>query len=224
MPSALLLAALAMGITGGPHCAFMCGAACAGVGRSGRGMALFQLGRILGYAALGGAAAGSFQSLGWLAGATAAARPLWTLFHLSALLFGLVLLLQGRQPMWVDSLGRIAWAGVRHFAFESRALRGAHAPLVTGALWAFMPCGLLYSALLLAALAGSAPGGAAVMAAFAAGSALSLSLGPWLWRYSRQKFSNPWGTRLAGGALVAMSAWALWLVATDQGLPWCVGP
>ncbi|HSV51970.1 MAG TPA: sulfite exporter TauE/SafE family protein [Burkholderiaceae bacterium] len=224
MPSALLLAALVMGLTGGPHCAVMCGAACAGIARTGPAMALFQLGRILGYAVLGGVAAGSLQGLGWLAGATAAARPLWTLLHLAALLFGLTLLLQGRQPLWVDSLGRSAWSRVRRFTPAGLAPRGAHAPLLAGALWAFMPCGLLYSALLLAALAGSAPGGAGVMAAFAAGSAVSLTLGPWLWRHWRQKFSTSWGTRLAGSALVAVSAWALWLVATSQGLPWCVDP
>ena len=62
MSTALPLAALVMGLAGGPHCAAMCGPACAGVVRmSGRPLAAglwrFQLGRLLGYS-LAGAAAG----------------------------------------------------------------------------------------------------------------------------------------------------------------------
>jgi uncharacterized protein len=221
MFQALLFAALVMGLTGGPHCALMCGAACAGISRNGRGMLLFQSGRILGYAALGGFAAGTLQGLGWLAGATAAARPLWTLFHLAALLLGLMLAFNGRQPAWIDGLGQGIWSRVRQGA-GGRV--GAHAPLVAGSLWAFMPCGLLYSALILSALGGGLLEGAAIMATFAAGSAASLAAGPWLWRQWRRKFPSEWGTRLAGGLLAVLSLWALWMVATQQGLPWCEVP
>jgi uncharacterized protein len=219
MNDALLWTALLMGLTGGPHCAAMCGAACTGIGRSTRGLLQFQCGRVAGYAALGAVAAVSFQSIGWLANATSGARTLWTLFHLAALLLGLSLLVQGRQPVWLNAFGTRMWARVR----PQSALRGARAPApwVAGMLWAFMPCGLLYSALLLAVLTGSALQGAAAMGLFAAGSAVSLAVGPWLWRRYRQRLPTALATRLAGAALAALCIWALWMGAMGQPIPWC---
>ena len=52
----LAFSALLMGLAGGPHCAAMCGAACATIARNARGprgMASFQMGRLLGYSAAG---------------------------------------------------------------------------------------------------------------------------------------------------------------------------
>ena len=169
-------------------------------------------------------AASAFQGVGWLAGATAAARPLWTLFHLGVLLVGLTLVWQSRQPAWGDHLARTAWMRVRAIPGAPGRGSGRRAPLLAGALWALMPCGLLYSALMLAVLAGSAARGAAVMAAFVAGSTVSLALGPWLWRRWRQRVPSDWGTRLARAVLVALSAWALWIAATHPDLIWCITP
>jgi sulfite exporter TauE/SafE len=41
-------------------------------------------------------------------------------------------------------------------------------------LWALLPCGLLYSAVMVSALAGSVAGGALLMALFALGSGITL--------------------------------------------------
>ncbi len=179
MNTSLALTALVMGLAGGPHCLAMCGAACAGIaGAAGRksGTALlgFQAGRLVGYSALGAVAAASVQAIGWLGGQTAVLRPFWTMLHIAALLLGLVLVVRARQPVWLEAPARRVWRRVRSAA-------GAQgAPVVIGALWAFLPCGLLYSALLVAALAGSAIQGAMVMACFALGSGITLMLGPWL--------------------------------------------
>ena len=48
MSEALLLSAPDMGLTGGPHCAAMCGTACAAIGHNCRGVLQFQAGRIVG--------------------------------------------------------------------------------------------------------------------------------------------------------------------------------
>jgi sulfite exporter TauE/SafE len=201
----------------------MCGAACTGIGRTTRGLLLFQLGRVIGYSVLGAAAALSFRSIGWLADATAGARPLWTLFHLAALLLGLTLVVSGRQPVWVNDFGVRTWTRVRSMMRPTATASDprVRGPLFIGMLWALMPCGLLYSALLMAVLTGSAWQGAAAMALFAAGSAVSLALGPWLWRRYRRKIPNAAATRLAGAVLAVLCAWALWLGATGQPIPWC---
>jgi hypothetical protein len=225
MQTSLAITALLMGLAGGPHCIAMCGAACAGIGQaagSGKNLAMwsFQAGRVLGYSALGAVAAASMQGLGWLTVQSAALRPVWTLFHVATMVLGLLLLSKAQQPVWLEQTGRKIWAGARSLAQG----RGRGAPLVIGALWTFLPCGLLYSALLVAALTGSALEGAAVMALFALGTSVSMMAGPWLWLRLRGNGVGDWGVRLAGLALAASSGWALWMAFAHNGAPWCVSP
>jgi uncharacterized protein len=222
MQTSLALTALLMGLVGGPHCVAMCGAACAGIGqaagpRKTSAMWTFQLGRVAGYSMLGGVAAASLQGLGWLTTQTAALRPVWTLFHVAALVLGLMLLLRAQQPVWLEVVGKKIWIQARSFA----AGRGPGAPLVIGTLWAFLPCGLLYSALLVATLTGHALQGAAVMALFALGTSVSMMGGPWLWLKLLRRGSGQWGVRVAGLALAASSSWALWMAFAREAAPWC---
>ncbi|MEY4267906.1 MAG: hypothetical protein RIS90_2441 [Pseudomonadota bacterium] len=230
MQTSLALTALLMGLAGGPHCVAMCGAACAGMAQAAgprRTSALwgFQVGRLLGYSALGGVAAASMHGLGWLTVHAAALRPVWSLLHLGALVVGLLLLSKAKQPVWLERSGRRLWGRARQLA----AGRGRSLPLVVGALWTFLPCGLLYSALMVAALTGQALQGAAVMALFALGSGVSMLVGPWLWlrlrgadRGGLSAAGGDWGVRLAGLALALSSGWALWMGLFHNAAPWCV--
>jgi len=227
MSTTLALTALLMGLAGGPHCAAMCGAACAGISRMGprqgsasssRALWSFQAGRLVGYSLAGAAAALAVQSLAWLTANMAALRPVWTLFHVAVLLWGLMLLAQARQPVWAATAGRAVWTRLRPLA----SARGGI--FATGALWAFMPCGLLYSALLVASLSGGPLAGAVSMALFAAGSSVSLMLVPWLYDKLQDRgnrLRRDWGTRAAGGLLVLEAAWALWADAFHRFAEWC---
>ena len=215
--------AFLMGLAGGPHCLAMCGAACGGVVRSAgakpvRGMWTFQGGRLLGYSLAGAAAGLAVQSFAWLSSRTVALQPVWTLFHVLVLLWGLMLLAQARQPAWVETAGRSVWSRVRPLAQRRGGL------LAAGALWAFMPCGLLYSALLVASLSGGPVQGALCMALFATGSGISLGLGPAALR-KVQAWANglrkDWGTRIAGGLLALTAAWALWMDVAHRVAEWC---
>ena len=236
MKTSLAATALLMGLAGGPHCVAMCGAACAAMGRpasvgsnvtSGSGantraLWTFQVGRLVGYSALGGLAAASMQGLGWLSIQSTALRPVWTLLHVAATLLGLMLLWRARQPAWLDVGARKAWSRIRAATQSSGKAVSAAAPLVLGAAWSLLPCGLLYSALLVAALSPSAIQGAGVMALFAVGSGVSLMAGPWLWLRLRGPGSGAWAIRLAGAALLASSVWALWMGLVHDTAPWCV--
>ena len=85
----------------------------------------------------------------------------------------------------------------RRYCAETR-LRAA----LFGSLWVALPCGLLQSALLVAALASTPVSGAAVMAAFALTSSLSLWAGPALWfRWAGRDSAARWqgsAIRVAG--------------------------
>jgi sulfite exporter TauE/SafE len=221
--------ALLMGLAGGPHCVAMCGAACAGIGQAAGerkvpAILSFQLGRIIGYSALGALAAASMQGLGWLTIHSVALRPVWTMLHVAALLLGLVLLLRAQQPVWLEATGRRIWARAKAFGVGAGG-----APVVLGVLWALLPCGLLYSALLVAAIAGAPWEGAAVMALFALGTGVAMSAAPWLWLVLRGNGvavggSGSWGVRLAGLALALSSGWALWMGLVHNAAPWCAAP
>jgi uncharacterized protein len=225
MQTTLAVTALLMGLAGGPHCIAMCGAACAGIARTSNGvntraMWIFQAGRLAGYSALGGIAAMSMQGLGWLSIHSAVARPVWTLFHVAAAILGLILLWQARQPVWLEKSARNVWHKVQHVTAK---VRGG-APLLVGILWSFLPCGLLYSALLVAALTGDMLDGAVVMALFALGSGVSLMAGPWLWLRLRHQGTGQWSIRIAGMALFVTSAWGLWMSLVHNTAPWCATP
>jgi sulfite exporter TauE/SafE len=148
---------------------------------------------------------------------TALVRPLWTMFHVAAFAMGLALLWRARQPAWMEDWAQRVWRRAKPILTRL----GTKAPFVLGAAWALMPCGLLYSALLVASLSASAWDGALIMALFSVGTSVSLTLGPWLLLRLHGARSGAWGIRLAGVALAATSGWALWMGMTNPTGLWC---
>lgn len=220
METPLALTTLLMGLAGGPHCIAMCGAACGGLQKSSAGVQIgkFHAGRIVGYASLGAIAAVSVNTLAWFSNQTTALHPLWTFFHVLVLAWGLMLLLFARQPAWADRLGRQIWTQVRQFS----QLSGGG--FMTGMLWALMPCGLLYSALLVASLSANPASGAFSMATFALGTSVSLIIGPWFWFKLKNGFKwigDSTSMRLAGLFLAGVAAWAIWMDLMHQTKVWC---
>lgn len=215
-----------MGLAGSVHCFAMCGASSAAAvhscGSGGPIWRAFHAGRVIGYAVAGALVATSMGWLARLAQWSPALKPLWVLVHILALALGMWLLWKGRQPEFLERMGRQSFD-------QGLASRSATAPikwvrrrgtmksLLIGAAWVAWPCGLLQSALVVAALANSAASGAAVMAGFALSSAVALSLGPALLlklmgaRPSQgvQQLIVASLVRVSGAALVMASAWAL---------------
>jgi len=232
MDAALIGSAALMGIAGAPHCAAMCGAAFGAVGGSAQRAAVgaagrtaprtafasastvaLHVGRASGYAAAGAAVALGVGSLDTLGVAAPLLRPLWAMVHVAAIVLGVWLLATGRLPAWLSALPR----AVRLDSQPVRVVRRLPAPAragLVGACWVGMPCGLLQSALLVAALASGPAQGAGVMAAFAIASAPGLWLGPALWqRLARRRADTraaAWSVRAAGALLAGASTFALW--------------
>ncbi|WP_298208426.1 sulfite exporter TauE/SafE family protein [Acidovorax sp.] len=246
MLATLAWTALLMGLAGGSHCLAMCSAPCGALVGQGaaRGVpagdeagatptqvvhwaprggevlrtVMFHGGRLAGYAVAGALAAMAMDSLAWLTQQTTALRPAWTLMHVAVMAWGLMMMVQSRQPAWVEQAGRAVWGRVRPLVGAPGGV------LAAGVLWALMPCGLLYSALLVAALSGGALEGALTMALFAIGSGVWLVGGPWAWSRLRSRLNmvrTEWGTRVAGGLLCAVAAWALWMDLIYKPSLWC---
>ena len=218
MSLGIVAAALGLGLLGSVHCAAMCGGLAAAfafgipydatVLTRARVLALLSAGRILGYA-LAGTLAGLFGfALATLLGATGAAvlRGLAgvALLAIAAMVAGL-----GRAPVFLERLGLRVWERVRPSALVLQRGRGTWHTLALGFLWGWLPCGLVYSALGLAATAGGPVPAALAMAGFGVGTlpgvllpaAASLRLG----RVTHAATSR----RVAGALLAAFGMWTL---------------
>jgi hypothetical protein len=179
-----------------------------------------HIGRVVSYTAAGAVVAASVSVLADWSEALHWLRPFWAMLHLAALALGLFLLLTGRQPKWMARMGqgglRPLPEGTQPVTFSKRLAGPSQAGLF-GLAWAAWPCGLLQSALLVAALASTPTEGAGVMAAFALASAMGLWWGPWIWLKLSQAapgrladLGQPtWAIRAAGALLTAASGWAL---------------
>lgn len=171
MLSSLMFTAFLMGLGGVPHCAAMCGAACAALLPNGVPL-MSLLGRCVGYALLGAVAAVGFGAAAQWGRQVSFLQPLWIMAQALALLLGLWLLWSGAIPRQLDELGQGAYRGLRAHLNATSAFREGGAlralwPFVAGMAWAMLPCGLLYAAVMVAALAPDAVGGGLVMLAFA---------------------------------------------------------
>jgi len=167
------IAALTAGLFGSGHCAVMCGPlACVSLDRDPRQRArrarAWQAGRLLAYAALG-MALGTFGAgvRGLLAGPARAVLP-WIMVA------GLVLMAfeVGKRGPRIPGLAHISRALFR----AGENISPIFSAGFRGAATAFLPCGLLYGAFVMAIGAGSAVGGAVTMAAFAAGGLPALAV------------------------------------------------
>jgi sulfite exporter TauE/SafE len=218
MSATLVLGALLLGFGGSPHCAVMCGAPCVGLTRGGARCAVgFHIGRIVGYMAAGALAAASVSAIGATREAWPALRPLWALLHVAILALGLWLLATGRQPEW--RLGRAP--ALRATADGWVAMRGPGGSSAAGLAWVAWPCGLLHSALVLAALADGPLGGAAVMGTFSLASLPALAAAPVVLRRLTRTRAKAQAVRIAGLLRAGTSAWALGHGVWERVLAWC---
>ncbi len=216
MPAADLLVPFLAGLLGGVHCAGMCGGL---VGAFALGLpgdhnplavqVACNLGRVMTYVVLGA-----------LAGALGAGTLLFAealpmqkiLFALScAVLLTMGLYLAGLFPRFaeVERMGRAPWRRVQPLLARVLPIRSPTSALAAGILWGFLPCGLVYSAVVLALTSASATQGALVMAAFGAGTLPNL-LAMGLLAHRLQPFLQDRRMRaVAGVVLMAAGVWGL---------------
>lgn len=177
--TALVASVFVAALLGSVHCAAMCGSfACIAGGRGSpratdggwRPAAAYNLGRLVSYMTLGliaGAAGAGLDRAGAVAGFT---RPAAIVAGAMLLLWGLASLLTalGVRVPALDvppELAAVISRGVRSVKERPPLTRA----LAIGLLTAALPCGWLYAFVATSSAAGSAIGGALVMAAFWAG-------------------------------------------------------
>ncbi|WP_456282546.1 sulfite exporter TauE/SafE family protein [Cupriavidus sp. JZ107] len=235
MAIGVLASVFLLALLGGVHCAAMCGgialvlegndagqAAPVALYRSRaawvRELLVLHAGRLSAYALLG-ALLGAVGAAAWKAQYLPVQRALFAAGSASLLLAGLWTLgaarLVGAIP-GVDAVARrlaARWArwGARAIARKETgaAPRGARRLLrryVAGLAWGLVPCGMVYAALALALLAGSAASGALVMLAFGLGTLPNLLMLSSLSAGLRVLARRPWVRRGIGAAVALFGA------------------
>ena len=214
MTGLLLLTAFAAGAFGSAHCLGMCGPLVivleGGSPSDGRWLRRFayNAGRLGFYAGLGAVAG---------AGGTMFARLPMGGVVLRCIAAGLVMamglqLATRWQPLRaLERVGGSLWQRLTPLTRHVLPANTLPRAVAAGLLWGAVPCGLVYSALALAASSGNAPAGAAIMLAFWAGTLPALllagraaaSLGTWQ--------QHPRTRRLAGIAMLVSGAVALYM-------------
>ena len=164
-------------------------------------MAAYNTGRIGSYAMAGGLAGGLAGGVRTLAGLNALQTGAYWFANLMLVLLGLYLMGAWSGLARIEQLGQGLWRKLRPLTARIAPLDTPVKMLALGALWGWLPCGMVYSVLLTAMLAGSAQAGAAVMLAFGLGTLPMLlalgAAGERLRRALQQKM-----IRAAGGLLV----------------------
>lgn len=204
-----MAAVFLVGILGGVHCLGMCGSI---VGVIAAQLPekkprwpfhlAYNCGRIASYM-LAGALAGAVGQAGLLLREVAPVQHL--LFALSSLmLIALGLHLAGIRSVvrHVERTGGLLWRRIQPL---SRGLLPATTPvraLLLGAIWGWLPCGLVYSVLVAALASGNARDGALVMLAFGLGTLPNLLAIGLFWERSRHLVQSP-RVRMFAGLLVA---------------------
>ena len=214
---------LSLGLISSLHCAQMCGpivvsyslATIDGVGSSQRrwtsllGHLAYNSGRIVTYSLLGAVAGFAGQSVTWMG-------RLAGLGHTASLVAGVLMIVTGIAMLgWLPSLASL---GQSSAALTSRFLRPLgelitspkiSRRLALGLALGFLPCALVYVALMKALATGSPLGGALDMLAFGMGTAASLLAIGILSTSFRFRLARR-GTQLAAVAVILMGLGLLW--------------
>lgn len=219
--SALLLTAWATGLLGGTHCIGMCGGISAALSfalppeaRHGARLFGYQLaynaGRILSYTLLGLLAGALAQGL--LAGLhpTPWPRVVAGLFMIALGLY-LAGIWQGLQK--IEQLGGKLWSRLAPLRQRVLPIDRPGKALLAGAVWGFLPCGLVYSALALALARADTLVSGGVMLAFGLGTLPTLLVTGTLAGRLRNFLQQRNARRVAGLVVIAFGLWT-------AGQPW----
>ena len=214
MPEISYVSVFLVGLLGGVHCVGMCGGIVTALSLSSttRRPALpmllaYNFGRIASYALAGAIVGAIGASTILLERFVPAERVLYGLANIMLILLGLYLAGLSRAVLALERVGSVVWARLQPLMKRFIPVRTLPQAFFTGAVWGWLPCGLVYSVLISALATGSAAHGALLMLAFGAGTLPNL-LAMGLFAQRLQTLTRKPGVRLAAGLLVA--AFGVW--------------
>lgn len=214
--------ALLVGLLGGVHCLAMCGGLAssltlgleAGIRRDPWRMLPYQLtynlARILGYAFAGALFGGLGALLIQLDSLRMMQQLLYGLSGVMMLLLGLYLAGWWRLLALVERQGARLWRRLEPLARHFLPVRTLGQAAIIGFIWAWIPCGLVYSVLITAMAGGHPTDGALIMLAFGVGTLPNL-LGIALLAGAAARIAErDWVRQIAGLLVMGFGLQAIW--------------
>jgi sulfite exporter TauE/SafE len=217
-----LASAFVVGLLGGVHCVGMCGGIVAAltfglpVERRERLATMlpfllaYNAGRIASYTLAGALMGGAGLLLARLAPVQAAQGMLLVVAGLFMVAMGLYIAGWWTGLGRLERVGGLLWRRLEPFGRRLLPVRRPAQALALGALWGWLPCGLVYSALVWAVSSGGAAQGAALMLAFGLGTLPNLLLMGAAAGTVARLAQRPLVRQAAGGAVLLFGLWTLW--------------
>jgi uncharacterized protein len=207
------LTALLAGLFGSTHCLAMCGGIATALGSATRGRPagqslLYHGGRILSYSSAGAIAGALGAAAGFAFAVSSWSAVLRLGTAVIVIVIGLDISLGTGAARWLrapERWGARLWrrlAPVRRLPLPAAPHLRA---LLLGLLWGWLPCGLVYSVLLAAALAGGAAAGALTMLGFGLGTLPAMGTLTYAGGWLPQRDGVM--ARVLGALLVACGLW-----------------
>jgi len=202
-----------LGLLSTPHCLAMCGGIITALSMSGAGVngnkagnktslvIAYNLGRITSYT-IAGAVAG-------LAGRQVVYALMPASGHnvLRIIAAGMLVLIGLHLCGWlpglrtIESLGMKLWGWLQPLARRFRTVSGIRGALLTGVIWGWLPCGLVYSVLLWSLSSGDALSGALLLLVFGVGTLPGMVTAGFLGNEISSLLKRP-ALRTAGGLII----------------------
>jgi sulfite exporter TauE/SafE len=217
-----LAAAFLVGLLGGVHCVGMCGGIVGtltvglpGEARSNLArmipyQAAYNGGRVLGYTVAGALMGALGTLMVELIPLRYAQGALYALAAVFMILLGLYLGGWWRGLAGVERLGAGLWRRLEPLGRRLLPIRTPVQAIALGFVWAWIPCGLVYSVLIWSVSAGGATQGALLMLAFGLGTLPNLLVMGMLAGAAARFAETAWVRQLAGGLVIGFGIYALW--------------
>lgn len=242
------LSACLIGLWSAGHCLAMCGGLAIAAGESNRRhlsarpseraveLLAWQFGRVSSYSLMG-FLAGSFGAVTLALFPVALLRDLMFAFA-NLLLIGLGLHVARLYSgvLIVERLGQQIWKFISPLATRTllpmpqthrRPLRDNLRAMRAGIIWGWLPCGLVYSMLVTAAVSGGGTQGALWMAGFGLGTIPALWLASLLSQESLRRFQHIGLRRAAGLLIIGFGLWGMLRLSGVITVDWfdsfCIG-
>lgn len=226
MPDSIYITAFIVGFLGGVHCLGMCGGIVGALTfnlkpavqlswwRTLPYQLVYNSGRISSYVVVGALFGFLGASITSLAQFLPAQQILQTVAGIFMIVLGLYLGGWWNGVVAVERAGTGAWQKIQPLAQKLIPVKSLPQAWAYGFVWGWIPCGLVYSMLIMALSSGGATEGAMVMLAFGLGTLPNLMLMGVFAFYFTRLSQTTWVRQLAGISVILMGLWQFYLAWT----------
>lgn len=219
----ILISAFLLGLLGSGHCLGMCGGISSALGLNSTAknsdtkdssfisahVLAYNLGRIISYS-LAGLIVGTLGF--WLSKNLSSLSILRYLAAFMLILIGLYLGKWFNGIIYTEKLGKLLWPFIQPLSKRFIPVKNTRDALIVGMVWGWLPCGLVYSALIWASLESSAVGSTLIMLGFGLGTLPAMLATGFFAQKFNQIIRKTWFRSSSGSLMIAFGIWSMPIV------------